>query len=134
MVEPKGIQTIEEVNTRDVKKEWIVGSTDVESLYPSLDVERCVDVVKRKLLESSLVFEHLQWKEIALYLRYNMTDEELQDSGFMQYIPARKHNCRPPLFVLSGSHKKGFDTNHGYTQEKYQIAKWSGECFVKQWE
>ena len=43
----------------------MVGSLDVDSLYPSLDVKQCVNVVKKKLLDSDLVFENLVWKEIT---------------------------------------------------------------------
>ena len=45
-------------------------------------VSRCVQVVKEKLNSSDLVFENLQWKEVVLYLRYHLTDEEINDGEF----------------------------------------------------
>ena len=86
-----------------VKETAVVGSLDVDSLYPSLDIDRCVSVVKKRLIDSGLQFKNLQWKEIALYLRYNMTEDEIEESGFAEYLPRRRYHRRPPLFVRSGS-------------------------------
>ena len=46
------------------------------SLYPSIDVKKCAAGVNECLYESNLIFNKLDWKEIALYLRYNLTDQE----------------------------------------------------------
>ena len=73
-------------------KRWTVGSLDVDSLYPSLNIERCAAVVKRRLIESELVFEHLQWKEIVLYLRYNLREEEIQQLEFKEFLPRKRFN------------------------------------------
>ena len=91
------------VNGSQIKKSWVLGSLDVDSLYPSLDIDRCVGVVKKRLMESELVFKNMQWKEVALYLRYNMPQEEVRGSRFEEYLPERRYRRRPPLFVRSGS-------------------------------
>ena len=97
------IKEFKKVNKRDVKEDWVVGSLDVESLYPSLDIPRCVEVIKRKLEESNLVFENLTWKEISLYLQYNLSEIEIADSNFETFLPTRRFNRRPPKFTRSGS-------------------------------
>ena len=97
------LATIEEVNKGDVSDKWLVGSTDIVSLYPSLDVKKCAKVIRNELYASKLVFRNLQWKEIALYLVYNMGVEELREYGLEEYCPTRRHNRRPPTFEASGS-------------------------------
>ena len=80
-----------------------MGSLDVDSLYPSLDIDRCARVVREKLDESGIQFEKLQWKEITMYLRYHMKQSEIDECDFSQYLPIRRFHKRPPLFVHSGS-------------------------------
>ena len=94
---------IEEVNRGEVSEDWVVGSTDIVSLYPSLDVKRCAKVIRNELYASNLVFRNLMWKEIALYLVYNIGTEELTEYGLAEYCPTRRHDRRPPTFVASGS-------------------------------
>ena len=59
--------------------------------------------MKLKLEDSDIVFENLQWKEISIFLKYHMTQAEIQDSNFKEYLPRRKYSRRPPMFVRSGS-------------------------------
>ena len=46
----------------------IVGSMDVEALYPSIDVDFSVDRCGDILLESGITFENADYKEIGLFL------------------------------------------------------------------
>ena len=62
-----------------------------------------MEVVKKKLEESPLVFENLQWNEIALYLRYNMELDDVAGCGFSNHLPTRKYDRRPPIFTRSGT-------------------------------
>ena len=83
-----------------------MGNLDVDALYPSLDIERCSEVVSNKHLESEITFERLDWKEIALYLRYHMDEDEIQREGYGVVCPVRRSNLgRPPIFTTSGSSK-----------------------------
>jgi hypothetical protein len=63
----------------------------------------CIGVIKRKLEGSSLRFEELAWKEISLYLRYNLQQEQVTKCIFKEYLPIRRYNRRPPIFTRSGS-------------------------------
>ena len=101
------LEEIEKVNqTGKVSKNVIIGSLDVEALYPSLDIEKCSEVIRKRLEESELKFEGLKWKEIALYLKYHMTDEERTREGIDRYCPRRKTDRgRKPKFTASGSSK-----------------------------
>lgn len=98
------LSRIEEVNrARDADPRWIVGSLDVKSLYPSLDIEFCRVVVACAMLESDIQYQNLKWCEIALYLRYNMDIEDLEAEGLNEWCPRRRYDRRPPEFVCSGS-------------------------------
>ena len=49
------LEEIEKVNqTGKVSKNVIIGSLDVEALYPSLDIEKCSEVIRKRLEESAL--------------------------------------------------------------------------------
>ena len=100
------IAEFERVNDQgNVQKTWVVGSLDVDSLYPSLDIARCARVVRSRLESSELVFEHLKWKEIALYLKYHLNPESDDYTSVSRFLPRRKGTGRPPEFVGSGSDK-----------------------------
>ena len=104
----------ERVNSSQVVDgEWIVGSLDVDSLYPSLDIDRCARVVSEKLFDSDLKFEKLVWKEIALYLKFHLSDEEIALEGLDRICPrARSNRGGRPTFVASGSDIR-LDVRHG---------------------
>ena len=100
------LKVFEEVNEGDIDPRWAIGSLDVKSLYPSLDIPTCARVVGERLYKSKLEFVGLDWKEIALYIRYHMTDDELRHRGVLNLCPTRKHAGRRPLFVSLGSEGK----------------------------
>ena len=50
-----------------MEENWIVGSLDIEALFPSLDVSVCAEIAGRVLFESTIEFRNLQWKEIMMY-------------------------------------------------------------------
>ena len=99
------IAEFERVNGEgSVDEDCVIGSLDVDALYPSLDIDRCARVVADKLFDSSLKFEKLNWREIALYLRFHLSDEEIREEGLTGVCPWRKtHLGHPPTFVASGS-------------------------------
>ena len=108
------IAEFEKVNEEgSVDEDCVIGSLDVDALYPSLDIDRCARVVAGKLFDSDLRFEKLNWREIALYLRFHLSDEEIRAEGLEGVCPRRKtHLGRPPTFVSSGS-AAGSDERYG---------------------
>ena len=98
------IQETEQLNKRTVDKNWIVCSLDVEALYPSLDIKECARVIEERMLQSNFEVEGLRWTEISLYLKYHLSDEEIQELQLSDYCPIRTTKFgRPPTFVASGS-------------------------------
>ena len=51
---------LNEDDEKPVKSNWIVGSLDIEALYPSLNIEVCARITSEALLSSTLVFGNLQ--------------------------------------------------------------------------
>ena len=86
------ISAIEELNNGEtpVDKNWIVGSLDIEALYPSLDVAICAEIAGNELYASAIQFNNLQWKEIVLYLRFMLSDDEICDKDLVKYCPQRQ--------------------------------------------
>ena len=96
-----------------VDEDCVIGSLDVDALYPSLDIDRCARVVAGKLFDSDFKFEKLNWREIALYLRFHLSDEEIRKEGLEGVCPSWKTNLgRRPTFVSSGS-AAGVDERYG---------------------
>ena len=65
----------EDINCNDDVKDLVFFSTDVKSLYPSLQGEQCAAIVARLVRESSLNVEGVNWDQAALYLALTLTRE-----------------------------------------------------------
>ena len=73
----------------------IIGSMDVEALYPSLDIDFTVDKVCEMLYNSKVTFEGINYKELGLYLSLVKNDEELQQMGLHRVCPKRRARRGP---------------------------------------
>ena len=83
------IATIEEkINRNDNIEDLVFFSTDVKSLYPSLDGKRCAAIIARLVRESSLVVEDVNWEEAALYVALNLERNKVEELGLKEVIPA----------------------------------------------
>ena len=99
------LNKVEKINrARDADPRWTLGSLDVKSLYPSLDIDKCSKIIAKAMLASDIVYKGLKWCEIGLYLRYNADQSELDAERLNEWCPRRK-NTRgaPPKFEGSGS-------------------------------
>ena len=95
---------IETLNNQSVNPNWKVGSLDIVALYPSLNIPKCGEIIGRELYKSSIHIKNINWKEVMLYLRYVLNDEQLKDKRLWAYVPVRKNSRgRPPTFTSSGS-------------------------------
>ena len=82
-------------NTKDL----VIFSTDVKSLYPSLDAKQCVAIIGKLVRESSLVVEGVNWDQAALYLAVTLTSEKVQELRLQEVVPTWKRaggRGRPP--------------------------------------
>ena len=73
-------------NTKDL----VIFSTDVKSLYPSLDAKQSVAIIGKLVRESSLVVEGVNWDQAALYLAVTLTSEKVQELRLQEVVPTWK--------------------------------------------
>ena len=87
---------IEELNKGGrLNESDIIGSMDVEALYPSLDIDFTVEKVCEMLHDSKVTFEGINYKELGLYLSLVMNDEELRRRGVDAVCPTRRARRGP---------------------------------------
>ena len=93
------IAAIEQANSSGkVDHTCTLGSLDVKSLYPSLDVEFVSEKVGEMFLSSVVNVPELDCKELGLYLALNRTPEELREKGLDKVCPTRKRkDGKPPV-------------------------------------
>ena len=98
---------VEKLNREGIDAEDIIGSMDVEGLYPSLDIDFVVEKVCEVLFDSSVKYEGMNYKELGLYLSLVKTDEELQQMGLHTACPKRRHRRGPrPNITGCGTEEK----------------------------
>ena len=83
-----------------VEPDWTVGSLDVAALYPSLNIPTCAKVISDKLFQNELVFLDLNWKEIALYLRYYLNKDDVIPNDTGAYLRERISKGKKPIFGM----------------------------------
>ena len=104
------IAEVERVNDEGLDELDVIGSMDVEALYPSLDIDFTIEKVCELLYESSVEYKGLNVKELGLYLSLVMDDEEQMDKGVREGCPTRRHRRGPrPNITGCGTTEKEED-------------------------
>ena len=71
---------VERINTEGgLDENDIVGSADIEALYPNLDIDFTIDKVCEVFEDSTVSVEGIDYAELGLYLSLNKTDDELRE-------------------------------------------------------
>ena len=65
-------------------------STDVKSLYPSLQAKLCADIITRMLEESRLVVEGVNWDQAVYYLALTINRAKVEELGLGEVVPKRR--------------------------------------------
>ena len=73
-----------------VEGELIVGSMDIEALYPSIEVNRSAKIVSEMVSESKVQIENVDFETAVVYIASNSSKAQVYDWGMSQYIPKRK--------------------------------------------
>ena len=71
--------------------EMVVGSMDVKALYPSLDIEHSVQIIKEQMVECDVQFD-TNVSVMALHLAATMTELEIKNEGLTEVIHTRRYN------------------------------------------
>ena len=85
------IASIEEnINRNQNVRDLVFFSTDVQSLYPKLQVRECASIIARLLREGRLLIEGVNWDQAVLYLALTKTRQEVEELGLGEVVPRRK--------------------------------------------
>ena len=86
----------------------VVGSKDVKSFYPQMDVELAAEEVKLEVEESEIEVE-MDTDEAALYIACTMTPAEIEQEGLTHVVHQRRYKtgARPGLTCKAG--RQGVD-------------------------
>ena len=98
---------VDKLNEHGIDESYIIGSMDVEALYPSLDIPFTIETVSQMFHQSDVKIEGVDYKELGLYLSPTHTDAELQQKGLKEVCPRRRSN-RGPRPTIAG---RGMDEN-----------------------
>ena len=98
------IASVENLNTSNVlNDESVIGSMDVKSMYPSLDIPTVIDIVTEEFYHSKVTLANVEYEELGLYLSLNRTVEYINSVQLTEVCPKRKKKKRPPRMTGSGS-------------------------------
>ena len=85
------IASIEEkINRNQNIRNLVFFSTDVQSLYPKLQVRECAAIIARLLRDGRLVVEGVNWDQAVLYLALTRTRQEVEELGLAEVVPKRR--------------------------------------------
>ena len=87
------LRKIKEANVileKEKVQEIMLGSLDVEALYPSIDQREGPRLVSEEIRKSKLKFENIDYQLAAVYLGSTLTPERLAREGVSNLIPRRK--------------------------------------------
>ena len=84
---------------QDYESPMVLIGSDVESLYPNLEVNKVVEGVKEAILGSKMEWEEIDYLEGVRYLALNWTQEQCNRSRLRRVLPVRrgKRGSRPGL-------------------------------------
>ena len=87
----------EDINCNDDVEDLVFFSTDVKSLYPSLQGEQCAAIVARLVRESDLKVEGVNWDQAVYYLALTLDRAKVIELGLDEVVPRwRKSRGRAP--------------------------------------
>ena len=89
------IAEIERLNQEGIGPKFILGSTDVKAMYPSLDIDYTTEKVCEVFEQSEIEIKNVDYKELSLYIALNKTQQEIDEIGFRGICPSRKNMMGP---------------------------------------
>ena len=75
-----------------VDRNTIIGSADVKSLYPSLDIEYTTEIICEMFQQSDIDIHGVDYDELGLYIALNRNQYEINKLGLREYCPMRKYS------------------------------------------
>ena len=100
----KQVEEICDSKEKDLKN-CIIGSFDVEALYPSIDVDFAVGKCLELISNSNITFNGIDFAEVGLYLALTVNKKDLKDEELLDFCPTRCMSGRPPTITSRGKNK-----------------------------
>jgi hypothetical protein len=101
------------------KDEVTVGSLDVKALYPSLEKEESIEIVKEEV-ENSVVDIEASIEEMTRYLPVYMTEDELRKEGLEEVVYREKKNGGKSKVKITDGVMTGGEVVRGRFKEMFQ--------------
>ena len=80
----------------------IIGSFDVDALYPSIDINFVIEMCLELILGNTITFEDTDFAEVGLYLALTVKKKELESEYLLDFCPTRNMIGRPSTITSSG--------------------------------
>ena len=96
-------------------KKRILMSMDVKGLYPNLEIEEVLKIIKEMVGKSGLNFEGVDWVEVGKHLAICVSRQELEELNLSEVVPKRKGADRS----VTMAYLDGGDKN------KKNVEKWA---------
>ena len=91
-------------NDHELLDNCIIGSMDVEALYPSIDIDFSLSCCAELLMESDVSFENVDYSELGLFLALTNSRDELIENDLDEFCPRRENvSGRKPKLQASGT-------------------------------
>ena len=103
---------IDNCNKNEDLRDCIIGSFDVEALYPSIDINFAVDKCVDLLFESGINYNNININELGLYLMITNDNDLMKKADIIEFCPSRKRKGKKHTITASGSNtnqKKRWD-------------------------
>ena len=67
----------------------MIGSLDVENLYGSVDIKVASNMVRKKVMESPMVFNNIDWRWALVYCALTLSPANIVDQKLQQLVPKK---------------------------------------------
>ena len=89
------------------KKKRILMSMDVKGLYPNLEVEEVLKILREMVEKCGLEFEGADWLEMGKHLAVCLSRQEIEELDLSEVVPRRKGaERRVTMAYLDGGKSK----------------------------
>lgn len=98
---------------QDYSIPFVIIGSDVESLYPSLDIDKVAKLVYEAILKSEMKWENIDFMEACRYIALNWSEEQCIKSSLRKVLPTRrgrtgvKPGVRGPWVQRGGTRNNG---------------------------
>ena len=92
----------------------IIASMDVVALYPSLNIKRSAEEVRKEMEETDIEYDNVDYKWAGKFIASNMSQEDINLEGLSNIVPRR----RKIFGVRPGSTTQELYSKKEYTEER----------------